>query len=135
MNFKLAAKIFSLFIILVSAESAACNISIDGGNNQHLGDYSPTSGASSTLNMRISCANNKAITLNFSSNQNCQLRRRQSAIPYDIYVNSGAQNYCNRRAFSGGFSQNYLVTIFALPVSTSLEAGRYSDNVEIELTF
>ncbi|WP_298636424.1 hypothetical protein [uncultured Umboniibacter sp.] len=135
MKLKFTAKIISLVFLFVSAGSNACNISFEGGQNQHLGDYRPNTGSSSNLNMRVSCANNKAITLSFHSNNNCQLRRRQSVIPYDIYVNSGAQNYCNRRAFSGGFSQYYLVTIFAFPVSTSLESGRYSDNIEIELTF
>lgn len=135
MTFKLTIQIFTLLGLLWGAESQACKISLNGGNNQHLGDYSPSSGATSNINLRVSCANNKAITLRFSSNQNCQLRRRQSAIIYEIYMNSGSQNYCNRRAFSGGFTQDYLLTIFARPVVTPLEAGRYSDRIDIELIF
>ena len=130
----LAALLFT-GLILAGNHAHACKISIDGGARADLGTYNRSSRNLTRFNMRISCANNKVVTLAFSSANRCQLRRRNSIIPYEVYVDSDSRNYCGKGTYRGGFTQNYLLGIFARPVTGPLTSGVYTDELTIELTF
>jgi len=131
------ALFFFLGITLVSytLPAEACNFGVEGNSNVGLGRYNPVTGNQATFSLRISCANNKIVTLQFSSNNQCNLVRQNSRIPYDIYVGSRTRNYCNSSQYSHRGSQQLLVTLFARPINTSLVGGSYQDRVNIRLTF